>query len=329
MLVVSYPTELERFSEVTLEEGKSEYLYNYTKSYSFNNKTPVIYFRIITDKDSYIKIDVHLNKGKIYNYIVFSESWSDIPLDEEEESINITLKIESDQKNAKMIFMDATKIIKISLTQLFNLNFWATMQLSKEPIPLLFNITADTNVFFSTPKNKRYGFSFLDADYMLTYFPYEENKDWKFQDARNVHFIKDKTYIFKYNCYKDHDVYIYQELKIDYYIEEVFLNKNTFIMHNFTDNNYILLNIHNYSNIFFYINDNSEFKHLYYKMSTISERDFNTFIQSENKEGILQYNKVINGKINYLKDIRKDEYLIIKLINKNDNYHGFITILNI
>ena len=61
-------------------------------------------------------------------------------------------------------------------------------------------------------------------------------------------------------------------------MEEIYIKNNTFEINNFTENNYLVLNTHNFRNISFYINDNSGFFHQYYSIALLSQNNFTNFM---------------------------------------------------
>ena len=323
ILINSLPTELESFSEIVLIKGLSEYYYQYSNQFLSNIKTPFIYIKLSNYEKANIK--VYLNKEEAYYYLTKKDEWINIQI-KESKNINITIKVESKEKDLKMIFIDSSKILKINLIQLLNLNFFINKLVYKEPIPLLFNITVDTNILFSIQKKEENNYSIVDDDYILSYYNYEKDKDNKFKGAIDAFLVKGKTYIFKLNCYKDKNIYFFKKIKVDYFIEEVYIKNNTFIIHNFTLNNYIMLNIQEYSNIYFYIKDNSGFYHEYYKMTILQKDTFENFIKNNTYLESIKYNKITNGKLNKVENIEKEDYyLIIKLNYKNKKYKGFIS----
>ena len=213
--------ELESYSELELNKGLSEYIYIYSNSNSYNDKIPYIYIKLSNYEKTNVKI--YLNHDEVSYYLTNKNEWINIPI-KEQGKINITLKIEAKERNIKMIFIDSSKILKINLIKLLNLNF-SINNLHKEPIPLLFNISVDTNIYFSMANDENSKVLILDDNNILSYF---------FQGVKYIYLMKDKTYKLKLNCYKDDNIYYFRKIKIEHFIEEIFVKNNTFIMHDFS-----------------------------------------------------------------------------------------------
>ena len=128
--------------------------------------------------------------------------------------------------------------------------------------------------------------------------------------------------------FTDNNIFFFSKFRISYYMEEINFKNNTFTINNFTQNNYLLLNIHNYLNIYLYVNDNSGFYHNYYKMITLSKDNLNNFIKDINTTKTMQFKEITNGKISFMENIAYDEYLIISLNNKSKKNNGFILIFS-
>ena len=233
VLINSFPIELQSFSEVVLIKDITEYYYQYSNKYSTNVKTPYIYIKLSNYEKA--NLEVYLNEKEAYYYLSKNDEWINIQIKEEKE-INVTIKIESKEKDLKLIFIDSSKMLKINLIKLLNLDFFVS-KLYKEPIPLLFNITVDTNTFFSIQKKEEKIYSIVDDDFILSYYDYKKDNDLRFKGAIDAFLEKDKAYIFKLNYYKDKNIYFFKKLKINYFIQEVDINNNSFVIHNFTFNN--------------------------------------------------------------------------------------------
>ena len=250
-IICSFPNEFESFSEIELPKGNSIYFYQYLNNIFNSEKIPYIFIKL-TD---YEKIDlrIYLNENEVYYDLTKNVEWINIPIINESQ-INITFKINSNIRDSKMIFIDSSKILKLSLTKFLNLNFTIN-KLYKMPLPLLFNISVDKNIFFSIKKKEEQNSMVLEGENILSYCDIENNDNCEYKEALNVKLEQNKTYLFKLNCYKEKNIYKFYQDKIDYYMEEIIIKNNSFIINSFTENNYLIANIHDYSNIYFYLND--------------------------------------------------------------------------
>ena len=111
-------------------------------------------------------------------------------------------------------------------------------------------------------------------------------------------------------------------------MEEIYYRNNTFEINNFTENNFLILNIQHKQNIYFYINDNSEYFKEYHKMISLKRHDLDKFFENininNNKE--MQFIGLLNGKITIIENEKYDEYLIVYLNNKRNQ--GFILVFS-
>ena len=326
-LIISFPYELKSFSEIQLPKGISRYLYSYSKNIQDYLKTPYIFIKL-TD---YKKIDlrIYFNEDETFFSLTQKDDWINIPITKEINLINISLIINSKEKNLKMLFIDSSKIMNLSLIKFLSLNFQVS-KLSRKPLPLQFNITVDNNILLSIEEDSNDNNKvIIDDKYLLSYCSIEEEKECKFIEVNNAKLIKDKIYRFKLNCYADNNnKYCFKNFKILYYMEEIYFKNNTFIINNFTQNNYLFLNLQNYQEqtINFYINDNSGIFHKNFKYITITENNFNknnTNIRS------IKFLDITNGQISSIEKNFSD-YLIININNKNRHkiIEGYILIFS-
>ena len=132
-LIISFPYELKSFSEIQLPKGISRYLYSYSKNIQDYSKTPYIFIKL-TD---YKKIDlrIYFNEDETFFSLTQKDDWINIPITKETNLINISLIINSKEKNLKMLFIDSSKIMNLSLIKFLSLNFQVS-KLSRKPLPL-------------------------------------------------------------------------------------------------------------------------------------------------------------------------------------------------
>ena len=270
-IIYSFPKELESFSEIELPKGISNYFYQYLNYISNPEKIPYIFIKLTNYEN--INCQIYLNESQVYYDLYENEEWIKIPLNNQKQ-INITFKLNSNIRNSKMIFIDSSKILQLSLTKFLSLNL-AINKLQKMPLPLLFNISVDKNIFFSIKKKEEQNNMILEGENILSYCDIENNDNCEYKEALNVKLEQNKTYLFKLNCYKEKNFYKFYQDKIDYYMEEIIIKNNSFIIYSFTENNYLIANIHDYSNIYFYLNDNSGFFHQNYNFTPESRHAMN------------------------------------------------------
>ena len=359
------PIQLKSYSEIELPKGYSEYIYKYTSPY---NNT---YIKIAS---SYIYIFIYLSdslkirringiieiNGKKTRYFMgnFDENDKWIIYKEKNIICNYTFIYQfNTTEKTKIKFLDSTRILNMNLKQFLNLNInnINTNVFSDIPYPLLFNIKSDSNIVFSV--ERKYNYPIYNKNYILNYCNIEENNKCQFIGTDNIYLIKNNNYIFKLNFHenktktflfrdldktsiKEKEIinYFFQEFKINYYIEEIYMKNNTFTINNFTRNNYLLLDIKNLTNISFYLDDNSGFLHQYHEFTTLSKNNWNDFINQNNWNNFYyinyinnseKYNKLTNGKITNINNTLNDDYLLIRLNDNNQiNKEGFILVFN-
>ena len=318
-LIISNPIQLSNYCEVELKKGTSEYSYFLSNLIPDNSKISYIFIKLY-DKEK-IGLRIYINGDEIYFSQPKGDEWINIPLANENNNTNILLKVNTQERNSKMIFFDSSKILSINLTNFLSLNF-NTNQLNKKPFPLLFDILVDRNIYFSIQEEK--SFPIMDKENAISMCILDDVNSCKYIEVNSVNLIKDNKYRFKLNCYEDKNRYFFQKFKISYYMEEIYVKNNTFTINNFTQNNYLLLNVHSFQNISFYMNDNSGFFHQYYKMVILSKENLDDFIKDINNIKAIQFKQITNGKINFMENKANDNYLIISLNNKSKKNKGFI-----
>ena len=151
--IIPFPIELESFSEVQLKKEASEYSYQYTNPNSDSEKTPYIFIKI--EDNEKIKLKIYFNEEEINFTQPSINEWINIPINSNINKVNITLKINTQQNDLKILFIDSSKILNLSLIKFLNLNFNTNMLYSK-PFPLYFNITVDKNIYFSVQEEINY-----------------------------------------------------------------------------------------------------------------------------------------------------------------------------
>ena len=318
-LVVSNQIPLSNYCEIELKKGNSEYSYYLSNLIPDNSKIPYIFIKLFNKEK--IGLRIYINGDEVFYSQPKGDKWIDIPLTYEKNNTNIILKVNTQERNSKMIFIDTSKILSINLTNFFSLNF-ITNQLKKKPLQLLFDIIVDKNIYFSIIEEKI--IPLMDNENILSICNLDDNNNCKNIDVNYAKLLKDNKYRFKLNCYENKNVYFFYKFNIIYYMEEIYFKNNTFTIYNFTQNNYLLLNVHGFQNISFYMNDNSGFFHQYYHMRIFSKyKELTEFIRGLN-DLAKQFKEITNGKINFIENKENDKYLIISLNNKNKKNKGFI-----
>ena len=327
-LIISVPKELSNYYETELQKGTSEYYYIYNIS---NGNT-------LFHKETYIFIKFsNYQKINLRVFIDEAEAFYSLPKEKDEwicidtngamalypfekRVQKVKLQINTKEKNIKMIFIDSSNTLRMNLKQFLNLNF-ITGKLVGEPFPLVFEINVDKNVSFAFKEDIYY--STLDK-YII--YNIEKNNFYKYEGINKTSLMEENN-IFRYTLssylYKGH--YHFHKIKILYYMEEIYIKNNTFEINNFTENNYLVLNTHNFRNISFYINDNSGFFHQYYSIALLSQNNFTNFYNNINST---QFKQITNGKINYMTNEINYDYLIININNKSKKNKGFILFFN-
>ena len=90
-IVIPLPIELKSFSEVELEEGSLEYLYQYSNSTFDSTKKPYIFIKLSNIEK--INLKVFIAEREIHFTLPSNDVWIDIPIDNKITYTNITLKI--------------------------------------------------------------------------------------------------------------------------------------------------------------------------------------------------------------------------------------------
>ena len=312
---IPIPNELTSFSDIELPKGISEYYYQYSNYFNDNDSnTPNIFIKL-SDYEK-IELKIFIDEIEEYYYNTKKEEWIIIPIPKEKKK-NITLKVNAQEKNLRMIFFDSSFNANVNLAQFLSLDFSKNKSPKKLP-HLYFNITVDRNIYLSLKQEEEQN--------NLNYAIIDGNKI-SYLQSKDVLLNPGKKYILFIKALQKDNYYFYQKIKIDKYIEKINpVYNNTFKYNNLAENNYLLIDIHKYSNIYFYINDNSGFYHEYYNMTTLSEKDFDNFFKNNTPVTADKIRKITNGKINNVEKITKnDYYLIIKLSNKTKKCEGYIT----
>jgi len=346
--------KLNSFSEIELPKGISEYIYNYSNPYnSANVKGSYPYFFIKVSDYSKIskiyEIRKRENRKEEIRYIYIpqkKDEWISVEL----YSLPFILHVETTEKNLKLKFLDSTLIIDIKLKQFLNLNI-ITHELYHNVYPLLFNIKPESNTLFSIQtKNIKNSFIVGNRYYILSYCTIEENdinNNCEFIETNNFYLSKNKNYRFKLYYYQkkyltsrfgdldmelneEQTVDFFEKYKIDYFLEEINFKNNSFIVNDFAENNYLFLNIKNYSNISLILKDNTGFFQSQHKLGTITPNNWDDFVINFRYYIInAKYKEIENGKITDINNALNDEYLIISLNDKNKiKREGYILIFS-
>ena len=184
---ICFPIELKSYSEVILPKETSKYFYQFSKfnqnnyfDLYFGRYTPYIYIKL----NNYEKINLraYLNEDEVY----FSQpkkegEWINIPIKDKNKFFNITLIVNSLERNSKMIFIDSSKYLEINLTQFLNLNFNSN-KLYNVPFPIYFNISADKDISFALQGN--IDFSIYDEKAFLN-----DQKELEFNQLNKITYI--------------------------------------------------------------------------------------------------------------------------------------------
>ena len=360
-IISSIPIELKSYSEIELTEGFSEYIYNiyypYKNNYIKYDSPHVYLFIKISNYTKILKINeiIKLSKHDDKHSIIIPDQnsqWICSSIKNYRRILSIIYQFNTTEKT-KMKFFDSTQILNLNLKQFLNLHI-NTTELDENPYPLLFNIKSDSNVLVSIDDDYKY--RIFNGYYILNYCSVEENNKCEFIAAYNIYLVKNKNYIFRLNYYEyTRIVYLYNNLKkteekkteikgyffqkfiINYYIEEIYMKNNSFIINDFTRHNYLLLNIQNFTKIIIYLKVNPEFFNIYHSIKTISKDNWHDFINPKkyyiNKNNIyyaLHYRTIESGKLTILNKTLNDDYLLIKLIDgrKINKENGFILFFN-
>ena len=310
---IPIPKELTSFSNIELPKGISEYYYQYSNYFNDNDSnTPNIFIKL-SDYEK-IELKIFIDEIEEYYYNTKKEEWIIIPIPKEKKK-SITLKVNAQEKNLRMIFFDSSFNANVNLAQFLSLDFSKNKSPKKLP-HLYFNITVDRNIYLSLKQEEPNNLSYAIID----------GNKISYLQSKDVLLNPGKKYILFIKALQKDNYYFYQKIKIDKYIEKINpVYNNTFKYNNLAENNYLLIDIHKYSNIYFYINDNSGFYHEYYNMTTLSEKDFDNFFKNNTPVTADKIRKITNGKINNVEKITKnDYYLIIKLRKKTKKCYYFL-----
>ena len=355
----SIQIKLNSFSEIVLPKGTSELIYNY--SYPYDNKNiegSYLYFFIKVSDYSKINRIYELRKRENnkeemkYIYIPQKkDEWISTSLESLYDKMLFILHIETTEKNLKLKFLDSTRIIDIKLKQFLNLNL-ITSELYLNIYPLLFNIKPESSTLFSVrTQDIKNSFIVGNRYYILSYCSIEENdinNNCEFIETNHFYLSKNKNYRFKLYYYQqkyltsrfgdlDGDLTeercfdFFEKYEVNYFLEEINFKNNSFIVNDFTENNYLFLNIKNYSNISLILQDNTGFFKSQHKIGTISSDNWDDFIINFIHYIInAEYTEITNGEImNINNNILNDEYLIINLNDKNNiKREGYVLAFN-
>ena len=144
-VIITLPIELKSFSEILLEKGSSEYFYRYSNSFLSNNSIPYIYIKLADYTK--INLNIFINNEETYFISAKEDKWISIPLTNEKNNSNITLKIDTKKRNLTMIFIDSSKILNISLLKLLSLTFKTNIIFKKHYI-FEYNHLINNNISF-------------------------------------------------------------------------------------------------------------------------------------------------------------------------------------
>ena len=111
-IIISNPNELSSYSEIELKKGTSEYFYSLPNLIYDNSNIPYIFIKLL-DKEK-INLKVYINGKEAFFSKPKGDEWINIPLTNEKNNTNILLKVNSQERNLKMIFIDSSKIISIN-----------------------------------------------------------------------------------------------------------------------------------------------------------------------------------------------------------------------
>lgn len=187
---------------------------------------------------------------------------------------------------------DSFQTPNINLMQLLNLNFnTGKLKYILQPSGPTFKVTVDTNTFFSIPEELPYE--------SKLYIYMNKNTLWSAHLFDYIYLQKNETYKFVlvYRDKRKKKVIFLNQLDIYFYMEEINFKNNSFRINDFTTYNYLILNIKNYTNISFFIKDNSEIIHQNHKMIMISESECDNFIINIKYKNIIPYKKITNSEI--------------------------------
>ena len=142
-IIISSPIELDKFSDIELTKGISEYHYSYLN----NNIEDLCYFFIKINDYKKIELKIYLDEIEEYFHSRNKEQWIMTPFPKKK-AVNVTIKVNTKESNLRMIFFENSEFINISAIKFFNLNLKGFKSRNKLPV-LRFNLNVDTNIFFS------------------------------------------------------------------------------------------------------------------------------------------------------------------------------------
>ena len=324
--IISLPIELSNYYETELQKGTSLYFHLYHENIFIGNAP---YFFIKFTDYQKVNLKVYLNETEAsFTIPKEKEKWISFNIRKIigfyccsiSDIVNIFLKIDTTENNIKMLFIEPSKTLKMNLKQFLSLNF-ITDKLIEKPFPLLLDINVEKNVSFAFKEEINY--SAYDKN---TIYNIEKNNFYKYEGLDETNLRKENNiFRFKISPYIDKNYFNFHKIKFLYYMEKIYTKNNTFQINNVIENNYLVLNTQNYRNISFYINDNSGSFHQYYSMALLSQKMFDNFYDNINT---IQFQQVINGKVNYMDNQINEDYLIISINNKSSKNEGFILFFN-
>ena len=318
--------QISNFDEVTYPEGISEYSYQYSNLTRQENRDSYFFFYFTYMKD--IKLKIIDNDGfetDLEN--VDSSFWIAFNISSTKSQKYIFQITNNGKEPEKMIFIDNSQEINTNLDRFINLNFSINYIDNRVPLPLIFNIdTIQEDIFYDieeTVSYKKYG-----GDYILYFCELNDKSTCEFKGFNGFHFEKGKKYKTKMEWYSYYQNSYYFLSKIrftPYYINEIELGENTYETNGKSIGRYFLLKVNHFKELFIYIEEGYGSPYGP-ETSSCTEEEKQLFPHEIRN----RYFK--SGKIGeffswtiYNKD---DDYLIIKIVDRNSFYNNYIYIVN-
>ena len=320
-VIYSASKEIKSYSEIQLPKGKSEYFYIVSNFIPHSSKIPYFFIKLTDAKEIQFKIYFNNNGNDLSP--LKKDIWINIPISNDIKNCkNITFEINNKIKGAKIIFIDTSQINNISIEKFLSLDLNVN-KMRQKPFPLEFRIDANSNISFSIIE--KVNDKIFDDDKVLSYC-LEENNECKYIGIDNINLIKGKKYRFKLNCYTNNKIYYFKKLEIYAYIKEIEFKNNTFITNNFTEHDYFIINIKNYLDVYYYIKDTSGFLLNNYYITNINEEKKNNLIKDiKYMEENNNFQKIQNGKLNYINRTIFGDYLLIGIKKNGKKHIGYMS----
>ena len=270
-LVFNEPIEIQSFEEVTIQEGTSEFIYQFSEPQLIQGKNPYFYFysssdltlKIIDGNQSYETIS--LNK----NYYFIEAIITDLNPQK-----YIFQVFNDNLYSTTMTFIDSSRDININIEKLLYLSFKTNSKFNGPPMPLTFNINpVKDKTIFALKSNSQ--IDILDGEYMLEYCEISENNICEFNASSSNLFVleKEKNYKFRINCFKE-SYYDFKSYQIKYVVKEIDFGAGFFGFSGSLINNYFLIDTRKFNTLYLYA-------HFYNDVKT-------TFISEEQKKTYLE-----------------------------------------